>query len=232
MTASATSFCVGGNAVLLANTESSAVKYQWLRNGTAISGATTNSYNATDSGNYAVKVTLDGCEKTTNAVAIKVNATPERPSITWTQGSLTSSSATGNQWFNSQGDPISGATTQAYRPTTNGYYYVKTTINGCTSISSANYYFVSTAVLNLDNGQFIKFFPNPVINSFRFDYLLQGQSEMTVAIFDMSGKLVMERKGLRSGSMINMTGMAKGSYMIKVLKKDGKVLYTGKIAKQ
>jgi|GEM_PF-1003372 len=232
MTASATSFCAGGNAVLLANTESSGVKYQWLRDATAISGATTNSYNATDSGNYAVKVILDGCEKTTNAVAIKVNATPERPSITWTQGSLTSSSATGNQWYNSQGDPISGATTQAYRPTTNGYYYVKTTINGCTSIGSANYYFVSTAVLNLDNGQFIKFFPNPVINSVRFDYLIQGQSEMTVTIFDMSGKLVMERKGLRSGSMINLTGLAKGSYMIKVLKKDGKVLYSGKIAKQ
>jgi hypothetical protein len=186
----------------------------------------------TDSGSYAVKVTLDGCEKTTNAIAIKVNATPDRPSITWAQGSLSSSSLTGNQWFNGQGDPITGATSQTFRPTSNGYYFVKTTINGCTSLSSANYFFVSTAVLNLGNGQFIKLFPNPVINSLSLEYNIQGLGEVNIQVFDMTGKLVVERKSLRTGNIINMTGLAKGTYMLKVLKKDGKVLYTGKIAKQ
>jgi hypothetical protein len=44
--------------------------------------------------------------------------------------------------------------------------------------------------------------------------------------------LILERKGLRTGQLTNLTTLSKGTYMLKVLKKDGKVLYSGKIAKQ
>jgi hypothetical protein len=44
--------------------------------------------------------------------------------------------------------------------------------------------------------------------------------------------VIFERKGLRTGNVINLNTLAKGTYTLKVLKKDGKVLYTGKIAKQ
>jgi hypothetical protein len=91
---------------------------------------------------------------------------------------------------------------------------------------------VSTAVLNLSNGQFVKIFPNPVINDMIIEYNIQGQYELNVQLYDMTGKVIFERKGLRTGNVINLNTLAKGTYMLKVLKKDGKVLYTGKIAKQ
>jgi choice-of-anchor A domain-containing protein len=56
------SFCKGGNSVL---TSGSASSYQWYLNGTAISGATLQSYTATVAGTYSVIVTnSNGCSAT------------------------------------------------------------------------------------------------------------------------------------------------------------------------
>ena len=49
---------------------------------------------------------------------------------------LTSTSSTGNQWYNN-GTPINGATSSTYNVTVSGSYTVATTINNCTSPQSA-----------------------------------------------------------------------------------------------
>jgi hypothetical protein len=63
--------------------------------------------------------------------------TPDGPTTFCTGGSvtLTSSSASGNQWF-LDGNPIGGATNQAYVATAAGDYTNTVTTNGCTSASS------------------------------------------------------------------------------------------------
>jgi hypothetical protein len=43
--------------------------YQWFRNGTAIQGATSNTYQSNNSGNYTVVYTYDSCSYTSNAYA-------------------------------------------------------------------------------------------------------------------------------------------------------------------
>jgi hypothetical protein len=140
-----TTFCAGGSVTL---TSSSASGNQWYLNGSPISGETNQTYNATASGSYTVKVT-DGnsCVSAPSAATtVTVNPLPATPTITpggpttfCAGGSvtLTSSSATGNQWY-LNGSPIGGETNQTYNATASGSYTVKVTDgNNCVSAASA-----------------------------------------------------------------------------------------------
>ncbi len=138
---SATTFCTGGSVVL---TSSSASGNQWYRNGTLIDGATNQTYSATTSGDYTVIVTTLGCSSPTSApTSVTVNPIPATPTITagstttfCTGGSvtLTSSAASGNQWYLG-GNPIGGATNQTYSATATGNYTVVVTASGCSSLA-------------------------------------------------------------------------------------------------
>jgi hypothetical protein len=139
-----TTFCAGGSVTLTSNAGSG---NQWFLNGNPIGGATNTTYSATASGSYTVKTT-DGNSCTSaasNAVVVTVNPIPATPTITpggpttfCTGGSvlLSSSSASGNQWF-LNGNPIGGQTNQTYSATAAGSYTVTVTTSGCTSSASA-----------------------------------------------------------------------------------------------
>jgi gliding motility-associated-like protein len=138
-----TTFCAGGSVVL---TSSSATGNQWYKDGLAISGATNQTYSATASGAYTVIVTASGCSSAASAgTTVTVNDIPSTPTIgaggptTFCAGgsvTLTSSSATGNQWYK-DGSVISGATNQTYSATASGAYTVIVTASGCSSAASA-----------------------------------------------------------------------------------------------
>jgi hypothetical protein len=137
-----TTFCAGGSVGL---TSSSASGNQWFLNGNPIGGATNQLYSATASGNYTVTVT-DGnsCTSAPSAgTVVTVNPIPATPTITPSGSTtfcaslgLTSSSASGNQWF-LNGNPIGGATAQTYNATAAGSYTVVVTTSGCASAPSA-----------------------------------------------------------------------------------------------
>jgi hypothetical protein len=145
-----TTFCAGGSVTL---TSSGASGNQWLLNGNPIGGATSQAYVATASGNYTVTVTASGCSSAQSAATtVTVNPIPATPTITpggpttfCAGGSvtLTSSSATGNQW-SLNGSPIGGATGQQYVASAAGDYSVAVTSSGCSSSSSA----VTTVTVN------------------------------------------------------------------------------------
>lgn len=70
----ATTFCSGGSVTL---TASSATSYQWYRDGSIISGATSISYSATTSGTYTVKTfNASGCDATSSGTTVTVNPLP------------------------------------------------------------------------------------------------------------------------------------------------------------
>jgi hypothetical protein len=72
----ATTFCQGGSVVLNANTGTD-LSYQWLNNGTNISGATSASYTANTAGSYTVVVNnSNGCSATSTFTSIIVNGLP------------------------------------------------------------------------------------------------------------------------------------------------------------
>ena len=104
-----TSFCQGSNVVLSVPVNST-YNYQWINSGNNISGATSNSYIALNSGKYALKVSnTEGCSTLSQEVNVNVAPTPASPTIntigstTFCQGdsvTLSVTNITGNtyQW--------------------------------------------------------------------------------------------------------------------------------------
>lgn len=145
--AGATSFCDGGSVVLDVPVVAG-VTYQWYLDGTAVTGATTNSWTAVAGGSYTVIATsTNGCTSvSTTGVAVTVNAAPTAPVLTASSattfclgGSTTLSFTTEPnvtyQW-QLNGVDISGAT-GATIPVSDGgiYTVVATSALGCTSSS-------------------------------------------------------------------------------------------------
>ena len=138
-----TTFCAGGSVAL---TSSSASGNQWYVGGNPIGGATNQQYAATASGSYTVVVTAAGCPSapsagttvTVNPIPATATITPGGPTTFCSGGSvtLTSSSASGNQWYVG-GNPIGGATAQQVVATASGSYTVVVTAAGCPSAASA-----------------------------------------------------------------------------------------------
>ncbi len=73
---SSLSFCQGGSVVLTASYSPSNYSFQWKNNGTAILGATGQSYTATNSGSYTVTASSASCTFTSSATVVTVNPIP------------------------------------------------------------------------------------------------------------------------------------------------------------
>ncbi|MFI5172953.1 MAG: T9SS type A sorting domain-containing protein, partial [Chitinophagales bacterium] len=71
-------FCAGESVTLMANLGGGQT-YQWYKNGLIISGATSNNYVATTTGNYKCLVTktVSGCSKQSNPIAVAVTCKGE-----------------------------------------------------------------------------------------------------------------------------------------------------------
>jgi len=135
-----TTFCAGGNVTL---TSSNATGNQWYLNGSAIAGATNQTYNATLPGTYTVTTSNGSCESVASAGVAVVISNPiaptlSSPSTELCSGSitLTSNIALGNQWY-LNGVLIPGATNQTYNATVTGTYTVVNTQGTCV-INSSN----------------------------------------------------------------------------------------------
>jgi hypothetical protein len=90
---------------------------------------------------------------------------------------------------------------------------------------------VVTAVTNWSNGDYIKVYPNPVISLMQVDYKLGMQRELTLKVYDMSGREVLEQKKLKSGDQVNMSRLIRGIYQYQLLDKTGKLLMADKLMK-
>jgi hypothetical protein len=140
-----TTFCSGGSVVLTANSGTGQT-YQWLKDGTNITGATNISVTATTGGNYKVKVTKSGTSATSAIVLVTVSSSIATPAIsasgplTFCPGGsvvLSSNSSTGNHWSN-------GATTQSITVTTSCTRTVTVTQGTCSATSPSTTVTVSS----------------------------------------------------------------------------------------
>ncbi|PZF70990.1 Ig-like domain-containing protein [Taibaiella soli] len=143
-----TSVCTG-NTVTLNTTPATGVTYEWLQNGTIISGATGTSYAANATGSYSLRVYSNAtCFTTSSPIAVTINqlpnviTTPAGGVATYCQNGSTILSVPSNsnqtyQWtFN--GNPINGATNYNYSASAVGAYAVSVVNSqtGCTDTSA------------------------------------------------------------------------------------------------
>ena len=138
-----TSFCNGNSVTLTANNNANVVVYQWRKNGVNITGATAQSYTATQAGTYTVVIANQACPSTSavvsNGIYVNVFPTPNpwigASTLVLTPGSTTTlSTITGvaltYQWFKLWGAnliAIPGATQPTYITNSAGTYRVKVT---------------------------------------------------------------------------------------------------------
>lgn len=153
-----TDFCQGVNLVLSV-INNSAFTYQWKNNENNISGATANSYTATNSGKYKLIISnAEGCTNQTQEVTVNVSETPSAPLIStsgatsFCQGDSVILTVTNNadyayQWKLNGG--AVGVNSNQYTAKNQGTYSLEVTNSkGCKAIS-ANV--VSTLINPLPN---------------------------------------------------------------------------------
>ena len=138
-------YCSGNNKTTLTGAPGLSY-YQWYKNDTAISGASTANYTPLTSGIYTlVAYNVGDCPSLTSAATgITIVPTPAKPVAT--SNGITqlcngksilfvSSAGSSYQWYRN-GVALSGASYQSFNATTPGYYSVQNISNGCSSALS------------------------------------------------------------------------------------------------
>ncbi|MBK0403703.1 T9SS type A sorting domain-containing protein [Adhaeribacter sp. BT258] len=221
-----TSICAGDSVILTGATTTTGVTYQWLLNGTAVTGATAANLNAKAAGNYRLVVSnASGCTDTSTVTAVTVNPKPATPTITQGGNSgqeLTSSEATGNQWL-LNGTAITGATAQTYQTTANGNYtVVVTNANGCTSDTSAVVNITNTGIKGAMAGMSVSVYPNP--SKGKFNVKLVGyKQDAALELYSLTGQLI-AKENVKAGqeiTKVQVKNLAAGTYLLKVVSEKG-----------
>ncbi|MBN2747718.1 MAG: VCBS repeat-containing protein [Bacteroidales bacterium] len=143
----ATTFCQGATVILNANSGSN-LNYQWKKDNSTISGATSSGYTASESGDYKVVVTdTNSCVDSSTAISVTVNPLPTATATaggatTFCQGATVNLNANSGanlsyQW-KKDNSTISGATSSGYTASESGdYKVVVTDANSCVDSSTA-----------------------------------------------------------------------------------------------
>lgn len=140
----ATSFCAGNNVQLNSST-GIGYTYQWFRNGNPISGATSSSYTATETGNYSVTTQVGTCSKTSQVTNVIVWANPVvsvTPAISTIEKFqtqvLTGNGAIRYNWNGQPAVTTINTTNATFQPLTSTDYVIAgTDNNGCTGSANA-----------------------------------------------------------------------------------------------
>ncbi len=145
-----------------------------------------NSSQISNDGDYYLTTTVNGCTSDSAQISITVNPTPAAPTITQNGNVLTSSYASGNQWY-LDGNVINGATNETHTAVTPGVYTVQhTSPEGCTSPASEPLDLSDLSVAG-EYFQHVTIAPNPFENALNLENLEPGS---TLTISDVTGKIV------------------------------------------
>ncbi len=211
------SFCAGGSVTL---TASGATAYQWS------TGATTPSITVTTGGTYSVTgrtgIGPTACTSAPISRAVVVTALPATPTVTAApQPSglviLTSSAATGNQWYRN-GALIPGATAVTLTVSAaaqNGTYTVRTTgTGGCLSAASVGRVVTITGTAaDVAAVPAMALAPNPAHGSVA---LTGAAPRAELTVFDATGRRLRTTTADADGAAtLDLTGLAAGVYTVR-----------------
>lgn len=222
-TANNTSICAGSTVTYTA-TATGASSYSWTFPGGNPSSSTVANPTVTyaNGGNYNATLVVNGSCSGQNATStqnnyITVTTTPSTPVISNNNGTLSIGTVTGTiQWFRN-GVAINGATSNSFVPVQNGNYTVTVT-NGPCSATSNSINMSTVGIAKLSNGA-TEFFPNPTQNSLSVrPVFAQGQYDLLITIYDLSGKEVLRRQFRNQQNeqviQIDLSALANGAYQV------------------
>lgn len=219
VTASATTICKGDTATLTATgTLNDAAKWYWYTGscgGILVDSGAVIKVVPGDTITYYVRG-LGNCVASGNCTAITVNVDEAlKPTITQSGAVLTSSSGTGNQWYQG-GNPIGGATSSSYTVTASGWYKVRfTNTNGCSAMSDS-VFVVPSSVQQIGGNGDIRIYPAPFTDKLqvRISNNYHNLDQWTLVLTDNTGRKVYARKGLGHENELSLKHLASGMYFI------------------
>jgi hypothetical protein len=172
-----------------------------------------------------------GCESVRSKIEVLIKPIPTAPNLSRDiDNYLVSTSPTGNTWY--KDGVVITDTSQKIKPTIAGNYTAKTTQNGCTSITSAAYYFLVTDIYNLSASEFIQLAPNPFVNQLNLDFAVRGYQKLNMDVYAMStGLKIISKEGLYAGVPLFLSQLLPGTYLIKISSSDQKISYQFKMVK-
>ena len=89
-----------------------------------------------------------------------------------------------------------------------------------------------TDIIKLSQNEFIKLAPNPFYNQINFDFVIKGYQKLNIEIFDIStGGRVDFKINVTAGTPLQLSQLARGTYIFRVSSSDNKILHQCKIFK-
>ncbi len=168
-------------------------------------------------GTYSVTTTSSlGCVSALGTKVVVINPVPPTPTITQNFSILTSSAATGNQWY-LNGTLIPGATGQTYTMLQNGTYTVIVTLSNCPSVVSSGLNVTNLGINEMTESGSLVIYPNPNQGVFGISFFAASKKNYKLKLFNAIGQLVYEKAIANvSGNFsqtIDVSGYGKGIYM-------------------
>lgn len=191
--------------------------YQWIDcdSGTPLTGETGEVYNPSATGNYAVIITVDGCQDTSHCELFTCSL-PITVTNSGTQLSADVASAN-YQWVDCANAyaEIPGATLQTFEPLTDGQYAVVVELNGCIDTSDCVTVF-GLGVSMTDENKMIIISPNPTNGSISVnlgEYVNQG----SVRIITVNGQVMSPLSGFSGSTLqLDLSEFPTGVYILEL----------------
>ena len=165
---------------------------------------------------YRLRIVSTNPVMISDTAAIFINPLPQ-PVITYTSGTLSTGIYSSYQWYRN-GAAIPGATTNTYKPTTNGQYTVRVTLTtGCTDISPV-YTVTGLSVSNFQQQGGVKVYPNPAHDFLIIEAAVSG---LHATLSNMLGQQVAEMVITDRRQEISLAALPVGVYILRLVYPNG-----------
>lgn len=206
-----TSICAGQSGGVTVSTNASSVIWTGGQTGN------TAYYNPTTTTVYNYTASSGACQ-IIGTSTITVGSPPATPTLTQIGNTLNSSPAVGYQWY-LNGNLITGATSQTYTPTSDGWYTVWVSNGNCQASSSAIY----VTVTGVDNELLlfagVEISPNPAKETLRLNFKNSFEKAIKYCIINSVGQIVDKgsiNPAYETKSIIQIAHLAEGVYVLKL----------------
>lgn len=190
---------------------------QWVATGTTF----INAEGLTESGSYWVQAynPVTHCASEKEEIQITIIPAPEAPEATspqgFTEGNVLNQFVVTPQenlrWY---ADPELTQQLDGDTPIVDGTtYYVVQVIDGCIGEPTAIVADASLSTSEFENQHFV-YYPNPVTNQLYFD---TNERIQTIQVFDVNGRLVIEKSQINGIKEVDLSQLAQGSYVIRTI---------------